>query len=68
MFKIRYITKEDIKQHNPNWAEISDHPYRIWLLGDSRSGKTNGLLHLVNYEPDIDKIYLYAKDQYEAKY
>ena len=68
MFKVHYITKEDIKEHNTNWSEISDHPYRILLLGDSESGKTNGLLNLMNYEPDIDKIYLYAKDQYEAKY
>ena len=68
MFKVHYITKEDIKEHNTNWSEISDHPYRILLLGDSESGKTNGLLNLMNYELDIDKIYLYAKDQYEAKY
>ena len=34
----------------------------------SGSGKTKALLKLINYEPDIDKIYLYAKDPYEAKY
>ena len=28
----------------------------------------NALLNLVNNQPDIDKIYLYAKDLYEAKY
>ena len=26
------------------------------------------MLNLINPEPDIDKIYLYAKDPYEAKY
>ena len=26
------------------------------------------MLKLINHEPDIDKIYLYAKDPYEAKY
>ena len=26
------------------------------------------MLNLVNHEPDIDKIYLYAKDPYKAKY
>ena len=26
------------------------------------------LLKLINNQPDIDKIYLYAKDLYEAKY
>ena len=33
-----------------------------------RSGKTNVLLNLIENQPDIDKIYLYAKDPYEAKY
>ena len=23
------VTKENIKEHNPNWPQISDHPYRI---------------------------------------
>ena len=32
------------------------------------SGKTNALLNLINNQPDIDKIYLYAKDPYETKY
>ena len=26
------------------------------------------MLNLINHESDIDKIYLYAKDPYEAKY
>ena len=29
---------------------------------------THALLNLINNQPDIDKIYLYAKDPYEAKY
>ena len=65
---IDYITKEDIKEHNPNWPEIPDPPYRIIMAGGSGSGKTNALLNLINHEPDIDQIWLYAKDQYEAKY
>ena len=32
------------------------------------SGKTNALLNLINNQPGIDKIYLYAKDPCEAKY
>ena len=36
--------------------------------GGSGSGKTNTLLNLINNQPDIDKIYLYAKEPYEAKY
>ena len=33
-----------------------------------RIGKTNTLLDLINNQPDIYKIYLYAKDPYEDKY
>ena len=33
-----------------------------------RIGAKNVLLNLINNQPDIDKIYLYAKDLYEAKY
>ena len=68
MFHFDYITKEDIKEHSPNWPEIPDHIYRLLIVGGSGSGKTNALLKLINDEPDIDKIYLYAKDSYEAKY
>ena len=46
----------------------SNHPYRILILGGSGSEKTNTLSNLINNQPDIDKIYLYAKDPYEAKY
>ena len=34
----------------------------------SGSGKSNALLNLLNHEPDIDNIYLHAKDPYEIKY
>ena len=47
---------------------ILDHPYIILIIGGSGSGKTNALLNLINNEPDIGVIYLYAKDPYEAKY
>ena len=40
----------------------------ILIIEGSGSGKTNALLHLINNQPDIDKIYLYAKDPYETKY
>ena len=43
-------------------------PFRILIKGDSGSGKTNALLSLINNQLDIDKIYLHAKDSYEAKY
>ena len=40
----------------------------VLIAWGSGSGKTNALLNLINREPDIDKIYLYPKDPYEAKY
>ena len=45
-----------------------DHQYRILIIGGSGSRKTNALLSLIDCQSDIDKIYLYAKDLYEAKY
>ena len=61
-------TNENIIEHNSKWPYIPDHPYIILIIGGSGSGKTNALLNLINNQPDIDKIYLYAKDPYEAKY
>ena len=61
-------TNENIIEHNSKWPYIPDQPYRILIISGSGSGKTNALLNLINNQPDIDKIYLYAKDPYEAKY
>ena len=66
MFYLDYITKDDIKKHNPNWLEIPDYLYGI-LIAAGWSGKINALLNLINHEPNIDKIYLYAKYSYEVK-
>ena len=61
-------SNENIIEHNSKWPCIPDHPYRVLIIGSSGSGKTNALLNLINNQPDIDKIYLYAKDPYEKKY
>ena len=61
-------SNENIIEHNSKWPYIPDHPYRILIIGGSGSGKTNALLNFINNQPDIDKIYLYAKDPYEQKY
>ena len=68
MINIDNITKENIIEHNPNWSQIRDHPYRLLITGVSGSGKMNPLFILRNLQPDIDEIYLYAKDPYETKY
>ena len=49
-------TNENKTKHNPKWPYIPDHPYRILIIGDSASRKTNALLNLINNQPDIDKI------------
>ena len=68
MFNLDYITKEDIKEYNPNWLEILDHLYKILIVGSLDPGKHN----LINHEPDIDKSLdkdkNIDKDPYEAKY
>ena len=68
MIKFDDCTNENKTEHNLKWLYIPDHPYRILIIGGSGSGKTNVLLNLINNQPDIDKIYLYAKDPYEVKY
>ena len=62
------VTKENTKKHNINCPQIPDHPYRILIIGDSGSAETNSLFNLINYQPDIHKIYLYTKNPYKAKY
>ena len=61
-------TNQNKIEHNLKWPYIPDYLYRILIVAGSGSGKTNALLNLINNQPDIDKINLYAKDPYEAKY
>ena len=41
MINFDNVTKETIKEHNPNRLQIPDNSYRILTIGGSRSGKTN---------------------------
>ena len=68
MINLDDYANEKKTQHSLKWPHISDHPYRILLTGRSASAKRNALLNLINKHQDIDKIYLYAKDPYEADY
>ena len=68
MINLDSITNENNKKHNEKWSYIPDHPYRILIIGGSRSEKTNTLLNLINEQNDIDKIYLYARDLNKPKY
>ena len=47
--------RKEIEKHNPNWPHIPDHPYRILIVGGSRSGKTNALLSLITHQPGIEE-------------
>ena len=58
---------ENKTKYNLKWPYIQDHPYRILTIGGSGSGIIKALLNL-NNQPNLDKIYLYAKDPCEAKY
>ena len=58
MITLDNIIKENIKEHDPNWPEILDHPYRILIIGDSGSGNIDSLFNLISQQQDIDKIYL----------
>ena len=68
MINFDECSNENKRKHNPNWPYILDDPYRILIIGGSGSGKTKALLNFINNQPDIDTIYLYAKDLYEPKY
>ena len=56
-----YITKEDIKENNPNLPEVIDHQYRILIVGSFCSIKRNALLNLTNQEPDMDHFFSILK-------
>ena len=69
MINLDSITNENNKEHI--FSYITNHPYRILIIGGSASGKTNTLLNLIKEQDNddiIDKIYLYAKDLSEPKY
>ena len=68
MINFNDVNNANNTQHSLKLPHIPDHPYTILIIGGSGSGKKNALLNLINSQPDIDKIYLYAKDPYEAKY
>ena len=68
VFKYKIINFDDVTNEHLKWPYIPDHSYKILIIGGSGSRKTNTSLNSINNQPDIDKIYLYAKDPYEAKY
>ena len=71
MFNLDDITDENNRDYNKKWPYISDHPYRMLIIGGAGSRKTNALLNWIKKQDinnHIEKIYLYAKDLNELKY
>ena len=48
MINLDGITNENNIERNEKWPYISDHPYRILIIGGSGSGKTKALINLIN--------------------
>ena len=61
MINFDYIKKENIKEHNPNWPRILDHPCRLLITEGSR------ITRQVTNQISI-KICFHAKDPCEAEY
>ena len=55
------VANENKTKHNSKRPYIPDYPYKILIIGGFRSEK-NVLLDLINNQPNIYKIFLYAKD------
>lgn len=52
---VRGEIREEQKAH---WLQKFEHPYRIRTV----RGSGYALLNLINFQPNIDKTFLYAKD------
>ena len=68
MINFDNYVNENKTKHNKNWPYIPDHLYRILMIGRFRIWKNKFIIKLLENQPDIDKIYLYAKYLYESKY
>ena len=67
MFYLDDFVNESNEDHNSKWPYISDHSYRMLIIGGFESGKTNSLLNLIKDQDSdslIDKRYFYAKDEW----
>ena len=66
MINIDNYVNENKTEHNEKSPFITDHRYKIIIIGGY--GQGNALINLINEQNDIDKMYIYAKDLSEPKY
>ena len=50
-----------INENNPNWPQTPDLPYRILIIGGSRSVKQNSLVNLINQPQILIKFFYMIK-------
>ena len=67
MINFDEVTKKH-KRAKSKLAANPDHPYILLIIVGFGSGKTNLLFNLISYQPNIDKIFLFVKDLYKAKF
>ena len=48
MFNFDVFTNENNIKHNLKWPYIPDHPYRLFIIEGSGSGKTNAKTNNLN--------------------
>ena len=44
MTNFDHVTKENIKEHNPNWPQNPNHQYKMLIVGGSGSGKNKFII------------------------
>ena len=48
------VLRKNTRNNNPNYLQICDHVYKLFILWGSRFGKINALLNQINPLPDLD--------------
>ena len=56
MINFDEVQRENKQEDNLQWPKISEQSYRILIVGNATLGKTNTLLNIINYQPQIDKV------------
>ena len=56
MINFDNVKGENVKEHNRNFSQITDHLRRVLIIGSSGLGKTNTLLNLIGHQIGWSKI------------